>query len=77
MITTELIALLQKMVEDHEPHEGVMGPHEIVIDVFKHVEEGHFQYAGFSPHIEIEKSGDGVYDILSAFAESHPSRKDE
>ena len=70
MITTELIKKLQKLVDDHKPHENIMGPHEIVIDVFKKIPgEGHgFNYVGFSPDITIEYSGDGVYPILSAFA---------
>jgi len=71
MMTTELIKELQKLVDDHKSYEDVMGPHEIVIDVFKKIPgEGHeFNYVGFSPNIQIEKSSDGVYDILSAFAE--------
>lgn len=70
MITTELIKKLQQMVEDHKPHEEVMGPHEIVIDVFEKLpgNASGFRYAGFSPDITIEYSGDGVYPILSAFA---------
>ena len=73
MQTTEFIKILQKLVDDHKPHEEVMGAHEIVIDVFekKDIRDrmSGFRYAGFSPNIKIEKSGDGVYDILSAFAE--------
>jgi hypothetical protein len=76
MLTTELIKKLQQMIEEHKPYEEVMGPHEVVIDVFKRdgVTDHGFHYAGFSPYIEIEKSSDGVYDILSAFAESQPPR---
>lgn len=71
MLTTELIKVLQKLVNDHKPHEEVMGPHEIMIDVFGNYngEKGRFYYAGFSPKITIQKSLDGVYDILNAFAE--------
>lgn len=72
MLTKDLIKKLQKLVDDHESCIEVMGEHEIVVDVFiKTGEREHtFIYAGFSPNIVIEKSGDGVYDIISAFGES-------
>lgn len=70
MTTIELIKKLQKLVDEHKSYEDVMGPHEIVIDVFQKAgTDGAFRYAGFSPKIKIEKSSDGVYDILCAFAE--------
>lgn len=77
MLTTDLIKKLQDMVEAHKSYEEVMGPHEIVIDCFrlKEIEckEGKMQrvfaYAGFTPDVRIEKSRDGVYDILSGFVE--------
>ncbi len=74
MRTLDLIAKLQLLVEQHRPMEDVMGDHEIVIDVFKDCGQHKFQYAGFSPHIIIEKSSDGTYDILSAFAQSQPPK---
>lgn len=69
MRTLDLIAKLQKLVDDHKPYEEIMGEHEIVIDVFKRSHEfaPRFTYAGFSGNIKIDKSSDGVYDILSAF----------
>lgn len=67
MRTLDLIAKLQLLVEQHRPMEEVMGDHEIVIDVFRKVEDHKFIYSGFSPNIEIDKSADGVYDIISAF----------
>lgn len=68
MRTLDLIAQLQQLVEQHRPMEEVMGDHEIVIDVFQKIGDTHtFQYKGFSPNINIEKSADGVYDIISAF----------
>ena len=71
MQTTELIAKLQKLVDDHKSYEDVMGPHEIVIDVFRRSEgmNSIYRYGGFSPDVKIQKSKDGVYDILCAFAE--------
>ena len=68
MQTTELIKKLQQLVDNHKSYEEVMGPHEIVIDVFRKFPDGiGYQYRGFSPNITIDKSSDGVYDILSAF----------
>ncbi len=68
MKTLDLIELLQKLVAEHKSYEDVMGPHEIVIDVFGKTADGkYFEYKGFSPNFKIEKSSDGVYDILSAF----------
>lgn len=71
MQTAKLIELLQKLIEEHKIVEDMMGPHEIVIDVFERdgISEHGFHYAGFSQNIRIEKSSDGVYDILNAFAE--------
>ncbi len=67
MKTKDLIAKLQTLVDDHEPHVEVMGEHEIVIDVFcKTDKQGCFEYRGFSPNVIIDKSKDGVYDILTA-----------
>lgn len=68
MITKDLIKKLEQLVADHEPCVEVMGEHEIMIDMFDNKEPGQlFEYGGFSPEINIEKSADGVYDILSAF----------
>lgn len=47
----------------------VMGEHEIVIDVWVNgtaFNSKTWEYAGFSPNIEITHSGDGVYPILAA-----------
>ena len=49
-----------------------MGEPEIVIDTFDKVASGdnmfnHYVYGGFSPHIVIEKTDCGTYDILSGF----------
>ena len=47
-----------------------MGAPEIVIDVFK-LENNNHVYAGFSQDFPIGKTADGIYDIISAFAEDH------
>jgi hypothetical protein len=45
-----------------------MGEPEIMIDVFGETDEKHrFAYRGFSNIIHIDKSADGVYDIIRAF----------
>lgn len=76
MKTKDLIKKLEELVAEHEVVKDMMGEHEIVIDVFTkkvvydvfdNVTDSYFVYAGFSPDIKIEKSSDGVYDILSAF----------
>lgn len=69
MITKDLIALLQKLVDEHAPHVEVMGEHEIMIDVFEEDKEHPhlFVYKGFSPDIQVELSSDSVYHILSRF----------
>ena len=77
MKTKDLIAQLQKLVDEHEPHVWIMGEHEIVIDVFVRVskEAGIFQYKGFSGDIAIQKSPDLVYDILcspESFIDENP-----
>ncbi len=68
MITKELIKKLQQIVDEHESAVEIMGEHEIMIDVFRK-EGDRFVYAGFSPDVIIDHSSDGVYRILSAFAE--------
>lgn len=53
----------------------VMGEPEICIDVFKSIDEDShmFEYAGFhTGEILFEYTGDGVYHLMSAFAESYP-----
>ena len=45
-----------------------MGEPEIMIDVFGDTDKPHmFEYRGFSKDICIDKSADGVYDIIRAF----------
>lgn len=44
-----------------------MGEPEIMVDVFVDKGDHKFEYGGFSPFIHIDKSADGVYDIIRAF----------
>ena len=73
MKTKDLIKQLQDMVDAHESSGAleVMGEHEIMIDTWQSGgiypdKRCTWQYAGFSPNITIDTSGDGVYCILVA-----------
>jgi hypothetical protein len=69
MLIKTLIEQLQTLYEAEMIHADVMGEPEIMIDCFKQVEQGVFQYAGFSNQVKIERSADGVYAILSGFVD--------
>lgn len=71
MKTTELIEILQKLVDDHRISgaEQVMGPHEIHMDLFQYRaidEEGPtlWRYRGITGNIGISYSDDGVFCLL-------------
>jgi len=50
-----------------------MGEPEIMIDCFEVADNGHdIEYKGFTREIYIDKSADGVYDILRAFNIKEP-----
>ena len=76
MLIKELIRKLEELYSSYdEEYKSVMGEPSIEIDVFQPLgdPDNHiFVYAGFSHEIEIEKSDDGVYDILSAFSRTYP-----
>ena len=77
----DLIVQLEQLYNSYsEQDKSIMGEPEIVIDIFRLAEDypGYpklnscrflREYAGFSGEIIINKSGCGVYDILSAFDE--------
>jgi len=69
MLIKTLIEQLQTLYEKEMIHADVMGEPEIMIDCFKRVEQGVFQYVGFSNQVRIERSADGVYAILSGFVD--------
>ena len=74
----ELIDTLQKLYDAEMVHYEVMGEPEIVLDVFSPCEDDdhRFEYAGFTnSNFVIDRSADGVYLIISAFAESYPHEK--
>jgi hypothetical protein len=69
MLTKDLIKQLQKLVDDNESAVPLLGEHTIMIDVFEKINlDTGFQYKGFSDKIIIDKSADGVYDIIRTFA---------
>lgn len=69
----KLIDQLQALYDEEIKHVDVMGEPEIVIDVFyQDSPRGPFKYGGFTTEdIKIERSSDGVYNILSAFGDSY------
>lgn len=69
----DLIARLEALYNTYDDeYKKIMGEPEIMIDVFKRVPNTNYtEYSGFSQKINIDKSGDGVYDILSAFDEDY------
>lgn len=69
MLIKDLIEQLQTLYEREMIHADIMGEPVIMIDCFKKVATGSFQYAGFSDKIEIQRSDDGVYLVLNGFAD--------
>lgn len=72
MRTIDLINKLQDLVNEHEKlgMTGLMGDHEIYIDVFKKIESGngYFVYEGVSGNIVIDTCAGGSMDVLSGFS---------
>lgn len=64
MLVKDLIIQLQQLEHDCPEY---LQPAEIMIDVFEACGDHKFAYKGFSPDVKITRSGDGVYDILTAF----------
>lgn len=66
----DLINQLQELYDSYDAeYHTIMGEPEIMVDSFKESEviNGYFTYCGFGNDIKIEKTDDGVYDIISAF----------
>jgi hypothetical protein len=65
----DLIRQLEELYYTYDDeYKHHMGEPEIMIDVFGDTDEKHrFVYRGFSNIIHIDKSADGVYDIIRAF----------
>lgn len=75
----DLIAKLQALYNTYDDeYKATMGEPEIMIDAFeclpldfKTKPITKFKYVGFCHHIHIDKSRDGIYDILSGFHKEH------
>lgn len=65
MLIKDLITQLQDIYDEQSKLSEVLGEPEIQIDSFKKAPNGYHTYQGFTPDIRIERSGDGVYFILS------------
>lgn len=69
MLIKDLIKRLEDLYYTYDDeYKHHMGEPEIMVDIFRETDTPHkFEYAGFSPFIHIDKSADGVYDIIRAF----------
>jgi len=85
----KLIKQLEAIYSTYDDeYKSVMGEPEIMLDVFALAKDypGYpklnpcrflREYAGWTPDIIIEKSTDGVYDVISSFAESYEELKNQ
>lgn len=71
MLLKDLINKLQELYDNETSRESleVFGEPEIMIDTFEKNYGNLFNYSGFDKEINIERSGDGVYLLLSRFKE--------
>jgi hypothetical protein len=77
MLIKDLIAKLEKLYESEKAVlADVGGEPEIVIDVFDDLGNSRYRYGGFiTSDIIIERSKDGVYPIISAFADTYSKER--
>lgn len=77
MLLKDLIKQLQELYDEEVKHIDVMGEPVIMIDVFRISDEGDrkYEYAGFSPFIDIDRSDDGVYPLINAFVKPEHQRR--
>ena len=74
MLIKDLIVKLQQLHDEEMQHFDVMGEPSIEIDLFKCINETErlYQYAGIhTGDIVFDRSQDGVYNIIAAFAEAY------
>lgn len=74
MKITDLINKLEDLYSTYDDeYKYYMGEPEIMIDYFEIADNGHdIEYKGFTNEIHIDKTADGVYDILRAFNIKEP-----
>lgn len=78
VLIKDLIAKLQELYDKEIDYVDFFGEPSIEIDVFKCVDEEArlYQYAGFhTGDIVIDKSKDGVYNILTSFSEAYENSR--
>jgi hypothetical protein len=79
MLIKSLIAKLQELHEKQMVHFDLFGEPSIELDVFKCVDEENklYRYAGIhTGDILFDISEDGVYNIITAFAEPYAKDKE-
>ena len=76
MLIKDLIKQLEDLYERRLPGADIMGEPSIEIDVFRKKEgtDCDYEYAGVMTHMDIKfgQTPDGVYDVLTAFADDYP-----
>jgi hypothetical protein len=80
MLIKTLIANLQKLHDKEMEYFDVLGEPSIELDIFKCVDEEKkiYQYAGLhTGEIIFDRSSDGVYNIITSFAEVYNKEKNE
>lgn len=74
----DLINMLEDLYDEEMKNYDVMGEPEIAIDVFSINREGDREYAGIHlGDIKIDRTADGVYPVLTAFAEAYDIMRKE
>ena len=80
MIIKDLIAKLEELRKKEMHYFDMMGEPSIELDLFKRVDEEKklYQYAGLhTGEIIFDRSSDGVYNIITSFAEVYNKDKNE
>lgn len=70
----DFIADLQNLYNSYsDEYKSTVGEPEIVIDIFSQSKKDamEYKYSGYSDKIKIEKSEDGIFDVLSAFSSTY------
>ena len=73
MLIKDLIAKLEVIRDQEMAHYDALGEPAIYIDTFKHVptDLSQYSYNGVSYDIKFDRTADGVFLVMSAFAESY------
>ena len=73
MLIKDLITKLEALYQEEMAHYDELGEPAIYIDTFKHVPNdlSQYNYNGVSYDIKFDRTADGVFLVMSAFAESY------